>query len=268
MVIRYYRMTAMSSPAIPGTQAPGAPAPSAGPLIQRSAAPLRAQVLEHLRRSIITGRLKPGARLIERELIALTKVSRTVIREALRQLESEGLIAMIPNKGPVVRALTLAEARDLYAIRAVLEGLAARLCAEHASLAQAARLDEALDAAARAYRTGEADEILDAKNRFYDALLEGAGSDTLSSMLGMLHGRIRRWRALGLGHARRSARRSGESIRNLRAMVAAIRKRDADLAERTLRDEVTQAALEVTRLLSDDDQAGPAAKGRPHAGQA
>src|SRR6202158_526809 len=109
--------------------------PTSAPLsfIERSAAPLRRQVLDELRQSIIAGRLAPGSRLIERELIAMMGVSRTVIRDALRQLESEGLIAIIPNKGPVVRELTLAEAKDLYSIRAVLEGLAAGVCGEKAA---------------------------------------------------------------------------------------------------------------------------------------
>ncbi len=253
----------MSSPDV--SRGPGARRADreTAPIIRRSAAPLRAQVLEHLRDSIITGRLKPGARLIERELIALTGVSRTVIRETLRQLESEGLVAMIPNKGPVVRALTVAEARDLYSIRAVLEGLAARQFVEHAPGPQVDRLEQALTLAARAYKNGDPDRILDAKNRFYDVLLDGAGSETLSSMIGTLHGRIRRWRALGLGHPRRSARRKGRASGTCAQLIAAIRKRDADLAERILRDEVTQAASEVTRLLSNDvPDTPPAARRR------
>src|SRR5512143_571714 len=100
--------------------------------IRKFAAPLRQQVLDGLRRAIIDGQLAPGARLTERELTKMMGVSRTVVREALRQLESEGLIAIIPNKGPVVRELTPAEARDLYSIRAVLEGFAARLFTENA----------------------------------------------------------------------------------------------------------------------------------------
>jgi DNA-binding GntR family transcriptional regulator len=69
-------------------------------------------------------------------------------------------------------------------------------------------------------------------------------------MIGTLHGRISRWRALGLGHPRRSPTRSRESIRNLRSVVAALRKRDGERAERTLRHEVMRAAAEVTRLLA------------------
>jgi GntR family transcriptional regulator, trigonelline degradation regulator len=218
--------------------------------IERSAAPLRSQVVDELRESIVAGRLAPGSRLIERELISMTGVSRTVIREALRQLEAEGLVAMVPNKGPVVRELTVTEARDLYAIRAVLEGLAARLFVENASAAQIKLVEQRLSATAKAYKTGDPQLILEAKNRFYDAFFEGAGSETLSLMIATLHGRIRRWRALGLGHPRRSAKRWQESLRGLRKMIAAIKRQDAEAAERTIRDEVTRARAEVMRLLA------------------
>ncbi|MEI6667207.1 MAG: GntR family transcriptional regulator [Acidobacteriota bacterium] len=221
-------------------------------LIERAAAPLRRRVVDQLRQAIIEGRLKPGQRLLERELIALTGVSRTVIRETLRQLESEGLISMIPNKGPIVRALTRAEAEDLYAIRAVLEGLAARLFATRSAAPHLARLQQALAATARAYSGGDPDRVLAAKNGFYDALCEGAGSETLSAMLASLHGRIRRWRALGLSHPQRAAARSNESIRNLRAVIGAIEQHDGDRAERLMVDEVRRAATEVTRLIGHD----------------
>lgn len=176
-------------------------------------------------------------------------VSRTVIREALRQLETEGLIANVPNKGPVVRALSLAEAKDLYTIRAVLEGLAARLFVQHAGDADIKRLAQALDVVVGAYERGDAQEVLETKNRFYEVLFEAAGSETLSSMLGTLHARIWRWRALGLSHPQRSATRSKESIKGLRAMLAAIRKRDADAAEALTREEAQGAAAEVMRLI-------------------
>jgi DNA-binding GntR family transcriptional regulator len=218
-------------------------------IIQRLAAPLRVQVLDNLRRAIIDGRLAPGARLTERELTEMMGVSRTVIREALRQLETEGLIANVPNKGPVVRALSLAEAKDLYTIRAVLEGLAARLFVKNAGDAEVRQLAQALDVVAGAYERGDAQEVLETKNRFYEVLFSGAGSETLSSMLGTLHARIWRWRALGLSHPQRSATRSKESIKGLRAMLAAIRKRDADAAEALTREEAQGAAAEVMRLI-------------------
>lgn len=217
--------------------------------VQRLAAPLRQQVLDGLRQAIIDGRLAPGARLTERKLTEMMGVSRTVVREALRQLESEGLVAIIPHKGPVVRELTAAEAKDLYAIRAVLEGLAAKLFVEHAGDAAVKRLAQALEVVVKAYEGGDAQQVLETKNRFYEVLFGGAGSETLSSMLNTLHARIWRWRALGLSHPGRSAERSKESIRNLRAMLAAIEKRDADAAERITREEASRAAAEVMRLL-------------------
>ena len=228
--------------------------------VHRHAAPLRQQVVEALRLAIIDGRLAPGARLIERELTEMLRVSRTVIREALRQLESEGLIAIVPNKGPVVRALTLAEAKDLYQIRAVLEGLAARLFTENADEGQLKRLAAALEVVVQAYADGDAQQVLETKNRFYDVLFEGAGSETLSSMLTALHARIWRWRALGLSHPGRSVQRSKESVRNLRAMLSAIRKRNADEAERLTREEAHRAAAEVIRLLTSGKETEVAAR--------
>ena len=117
-IVPYYENMKQSSPQ--------SNLPSSLGTISKSAAPLRRQVLLELRQSIILGRLNPGERLVERELISMMGVSRTVIREALRQLESEGLVAIIPNKGPVVRALTLEEAQDLYVIRAEEQALQGR----------------------------------------------------------------------------------------------------------------------------------------------
>jgi GntR family transcriptional regulator, trigonelline degradation regulator len=225
--------------------------PTALRIIHKSAAPLRRQVVDELRQAIITGRLAPGARLVERELIAMLGVSRTVVREALRELESEGLLAA-SNKGLVVRKLTAAEAKDLYSIRAVLEGLAARLFVENAAPEQLAALNAALASMVSAYERGDPDRVLEAKNRFYDVLFDGAASETVSAMIAALHARIWRWRALGLGHPQRSAVRSKESVNILKALYAAIEKRDADLAEKLAREDVTKAAAEVMRLLEDN----------------
>jgi DNA-binding GntR family transcriptional regulator len=219
------------------------------PVIRRAAAPLRHEVLEALRASIVNGRLAPGARLIERELINMTGVSRTLIREALRQLEAEGLVDVVPNRGAVVRELTVDEARDLYAIRALLEGLAARMFVEKASGEEVAALGRELKATAAAYRRRDTEETILAKNRFFEVLFAGARSETLAAMLTTLMARIWRWRALGLSHPRRSPARSEESIKGLQALYRAIVARDAAAAERLARAEVTHAAEEIVRIL-------------------
>lgn len=222
------------------------------PKVRKTAAFLRQQVLEGLRNAIISGQLPPGKRLTERELIESMDVSRTVIREALRQLEAERLIEVIPNKGPVVRALTKEEGEDLYRIRAVLYGLAARIFVEQANRDRLTALEDAFRAVVTAYESADAERILDTKTRFYDVLHQGTQSETLTSMLDTLHARIWQWRSLGLMHPQRSGERSRESIENLRAIVTSAENRDADAAERITRQEANQAAQEVMRLLSTD----------------
>src|SRR5688572_15421042 len=111
--------------------------------VQKLSAPLRQRVESVLRDAIVSGALAPGQRLTERELTEMTGVSRTLVREALRQLEAERLITVVPNKGPIVRELTTREAKEIYAIRAVLEGLAAREFAAGADDAAMQRLREA-----------------------------------------------------------------------------------------------------------------------------
>jgi len=224
--------------------------------IKRHAAPLRQQVLEALRRAIVSGRLAPGQRLTERALIEMLGVSRTVIREALRQIEAEGLVEIIPNKGPVVRKLSAAEAKDLYRIRAVLEGLAARLFAENAGEADVGQLSDALESIKLAYRGTDGELALEAKSKFYEILYRGGRSDTLGSMLAMVQARIWRWRAVGLTHPNRAHERLNESLENLSRLVSAIRAKDGDAAEQITRDEVSKAADEVMRIIAADQNAG------------
>ena len=99
------------------------------------AAPLREQVSDLLRREIVEMRLRPGQRLVERELIKQIGVSRTTIREALRELAAEGLVTTIPQKGAIVAIPSPKEAAEVYEVRALLEGLAAREFARNASAA-------------------------------------------------------------------------------------------------------------------------------------
>jgi GntR family transcriptional regulator, trigonelline degradation regulator len=218
-------------------------------VVKKRAAPLRRDVVDALRQAIIDGRLAPGSRLIERELIDMTGVSRTVIREALRQLESESIVETIPNKGPIVRQLTQAEAEDLYLIRSVLEGLAARMFVAHAAPHDLIALKEAIDKTAAAYKDNVPEAILAVKNEFYNILFAGAGSETLSSMISTLYARIWRWRALGLGHPKRSPGRSKQSVAALRELYQALKSKDGELAEKIARQEALNAAAEINRIF-------------------
>src|SRR3546814_14991223 len=98
--------------------------------VEKIAAPLRYSVTESIRNAIASGRFKAGDRLPERELCELTGVSRTLVREAMRQLESEGVIKVEPHRGPFVATLSRHQAEGVYQVRLELEGLACRLFAE------------------------------------------------------------------------------------------------------------------------------------------
>jgi DNA-binding GntR family transcriptional regulator len=226
---------------------------AAAPLLEitKLAAPLRQQVESAVRQAIVDGRFLPGQRIIERELTDSLGVSRTLVREALRQLESEGLIAVIPNRGAVVRELSAGEIEDLYAIRAVLEGLAARSFAQKAGAESLRRLGEAQASAVAAYKSNDAALALQAKNRFYEILVAGAGSSSLSAMLATLHSRIRQWRTIGMTHPQRSPERSKEAVDGLKAIWSAIESRDAAAAEAATRDEARRGAAALLRLLSE-----------------
>ncbi len=190
------------------------------------AAPIRQQVAASFRKAILSGRFGPGDRLFEKELCDLTGASRTSVREALRQLETEGLVTTIRNKGPVVTSIDPKQARSIYQVRAALEGLAAGLFAENATDDQVARLSVSVEQVRKAYKSGDLDEILDAKNAFYDVLLEGSDNDIAASMLRMMHDRINLLRRVSLGQSSRL----GKSAAEIGTILKAIKARDAAAA--------------------------------------
>ncbi len=220
--------------------------------IRLNAIPLRQQVLDGIRRAIIDGELAPGERLRENDLSVSSGVSRTVIREVLRQLETEGLVFAARNKGAIVRTLTQKEAKDIYGIRGVLEGMAARLFTNNASAEQVGRLSRELKLVEDAYQSGDVKRVLESKDRFYDVLFEGADSEVLCSILKTLNARISRWRALGLMHPKRLPSRSASTIRELRAMLRAVRARDAAAAEEIAKKHVENNAAALMALLDHE----------------
>lgn len=192
--------------------------------VERNPALIRSQVLENLRQAILDRRLAPGQRLIERELVELTGVSRTSVREALRELAAEGLVTAIPNKGTIVTSVSAEEARQLYQVRSALEALAGRLFVEHASVAQRKALVRALD---KVDKLAAKDQpILAAKDAFYDVLFEGGGNVALRQVVGSLHARVSVLRSLSLSVPGRLE----HSVKELHAIVDAVLANDAEAA--------------------------------------
>jgi DNA-binding GntR family transcriptional regulator len=201
-------------------------------------APVRLQVVQALRKAILRGRFVPGDRLVEKDLCELTGVSRTSIREAFRQLESEGIINNIPNRGPVVATLSRAQAKEVYEVRQALEALAAKLFALNATEKQVEELGKATETLASAYRSGDVNEILSAKDVFYGVLYSGCGNAVAPQMLTILNARINLLRRVSLS----ASGRLEKSLREMRRLMAAIRKRDGDAAWSAASDHVQNAA--------------------------
>jgi GntR family transcriptional regulator, trigonelline degradation regulator len=225
--------------------------------ISRVAAPVREQVEALVRQAILSGRFRPGERLVERELCTLLGVSRTSLREALRQLEGDGLVVNIPNKGIVVATMTSAEAEEIYPVRAVLEGLVGRLFAERATSEQQAALQEALREVETVLQSGSLPALVAAKDHFYAILIDGCRNRTAMTVLQSLHDRIASLRFVTLAQPGRAE----ASVVEMRRILEAVLARDPEQARQACIDHVEHAAMiaiqvfdqQKTPSLSPDD---------------
>jgi len=196
--------------------------------VTRVVAPIRTQVQDILKSMIVDGQLSPGDRLIERDLCERFGVSRPLLREALRQLDAEGLVSSLPSGGVHVKMMSLEEAREVYAVRSFLEAGAAKLVAEAGSAEALQELGDLTKAVETALNTNDPLALRRAKNDFYEALQEACGNATLAEMLRVVHGRIQLLRSVTLGDpARRVA-----AVQEIRAIYDAIAARNGAEAHR------------------------------------
>lgn len=197
--------------------------------VGRVAAPLRESVLDIVRQAILNFELRPGERLIERELIEQLGVSRTTVREVLARLAAEGLVTIIPQKGAIVSVLTVEEAADIYEMRGLLEGFAVRRFVERATPEQMKELRATLaELEAAAEKESDDGSGLSAKDKFYRVLLRGASSPRLTEILTSLQGQVRVLRAISLSVSGRPK----EAAAEIRAVVEAIEAGDAEAGAR------------------------------------
>ena len=214
--------------------------------VVRKSATLRLLVEEKLRTAIAIGRFKPGQRLIERELCELTGVGRTSIREALRQLEAEGLVTTIPHRGPAVSTMSVEEARQLYAVRALLEGHAGREFARRRLPEDLRSLDAAVHRFERAAASDDRSELIAAKTEFYAALTRGGGNMLVEQMLTTMHNRITLLRLTSMT----SSGRLQNSVAEIKAIHEAIRDGDENRAEALCVKHIETAAEVALRVLA------------------
>jgi DNA-binding GntR family transcriptional regulator len=152
-----------------------------GPLpVPRSASAAASEVI---RKAIVDGRLPPGRRLKEEELARELGMSRTPIREALLVLESDGLVESVPRRGATVRSYAVEDLDDLYGLRALLEGYAARRAAARISAEALDRLDASCERFERLRPDADAAELVEENFVFHNVILEAAGSTRLAGLV-------------------------------------------------------------------------------------
>ena len=192
---------------------------------------LRESILETIRDAIMSGALRPGEKVAEPELAERFGISRTPIREAFRQLESEGYLTVIPRKGAVVAAFSERDIEEFYAIKSILEGYAARLACRLLTGKEIERLTAINDKLASLAKEGDIKHFFKVHNDFHDLFLRAANNDKLLELIDTLMQKFQRLRVASLSLPGRME----VSVQEHRKIIEAFRRRDADQAEHLVR---------------------------------
>lgn len=215
--------------------------------VQRPTTTLKELALDKMRDAILGFHFQPGERLVERRLAEMLGVSRTVVREVLRYLEAEGLVETLAYQGPVVARLDLDTVDQIYELRAVIEVLATRACAERIGDRDLARLKETLQSIENGFEAGDMVRVLEETTHFYAIIFTSAGKTLAWNVFRNLNARINQLRAMTLS----SEGRSKTGPVELRLIVEAIGRHDPEGAERACREHVQRAHGIARRRLQE-----------------
>lgn len=197
---------------------------------------LRGRVYNRLREDILSGRLKENEELREIAIGEELGVSRTPVREAFRQLELEGLITIIPNKGAFVTGITGKDVKDIYMIRSHLEGLCARLACDYITKEQLDEMEENIYLAEFHTSKGHSDQMAELDNRFHEILYEACDSKMLENLLKDYHQYVMRIRRKTL-----SSSRGTVSNAEHKSIMEAIKNKDKVEAEKLANQHIVNA---------------------------
>ena len=211
---------------------------------------MRGHVFQSIRDKILNGTYKEHEELREVALGKELGVSRTPVREALRQLELEGLVTIIPNKGAFVTGITQKDIQDIYEMRFMLEGLCARWATEHITEEQLEELEEIIflsEFHSRRYASS-ADQVTELDGRFHRVLYEASQSRMLSHVLTDFH----RYSLMARRSSMVSEERARKSIREHKQILRAIRDNDANLAEQLANEHVLHVMQNLRRQGTEE----------------
>ena len=219
---------------------------------------LRGRVFTKIREDILGGKYKENEELREAAIGEEMGVSRTPVREAFRQLELEGLIQIIPNRGAYVTGISARDVRAIYMIRSRLEGLCARWATANITKEQLEEMEENVYLAEFHAGKGHMDQIAALDNRFHLILYEACGSKMLQHLLVDYHQYVQRFRQKTLS----TVSRGTESNKEHRALMEAIRAGNAELAEKLAHEHMLNAYanMEKNGLLDPAGEEGASEK--------
>lgn len=207
--------------------------------------PLREIVFETLRGAILDGTLKPGERLMEVQLAEDMGVSRTPVREAIRKLELEGLVLMIPRKGAYVSGLSSKDIADVFEVRASLEALAAGLAAERIGEEELEALKRFMVEVTVNAEAGDLEKVIQSDTDFHEQIYRASRNNRLVQIINNLRDQIQRFRSASLAHPGRIE----ETLQEHKLLLEAIAERDIVTARRLAQEHIENAESSMMEAL-------------------
>lgn len=208
--------------------------------------PLRDVVFNTLRQAILKGELEPGERLMEIQLAERLGVSRTPIREAIRKLELEGLVLMIPRKGAEVAEISEKSLREVLEVRRSLEELAIELACQRITPEELTALEEAENRFVRAVEDGEVMAIAESDENYHELIYQATANDRLVQILNNLREQMYRYR---LEYIKDEDRRQILVVEH-EHILRAVRRRDIADAKSAVREHIDNQQLTITKNLT------------------
>ena len=209
--------------------------------------PLRDVVFNNIKDGILTGRLRPGERLLENQLADELGVSRTPIREALRMLELENLVDLIPRKGAQVKKMSEKDIKDILEIRKVLDELAAGLAAENITKQEIAELKKLHSDFVEAFERGDREAVLEADTKFHDVIFNTTKNDKLIQIISNISIQIYRYRIAYLKLLTSIAVPTQQHLE----LIKAFEKRDVQKAKKVSGEHIDDQAREILKSLKE-----------------
>lgn len=212
--------------------------------------PLREIVFETLREAIINATLKPGERLMEIQMAEEMGVSRTPVREAIRKLELEGFVVMIPRKGAYVAGISMKDIADVFEIRAAMEGLAAGLAAERITEEEMESLERILVKIGENVQNNDLEQLIEADTQFHEILFKASRNERLVQIVSNLREQIQRFRTASLS----TPGRMKYALEEHKKIVEAVSERNVELAQALAREHIENAENSMLEVLDENQE--------------